>query len=227
MRAVPGACDATPRFRCTSSSEIAAGVMPEMRAAWPIVSGLPAFELLLHFGRQAAHLAIVEIRRNAQRFLRQLARDLVAAAGRYSPRIWSAPRPVRPPAASSTAGPAPGQCHAATHSVTPGRRSKSASAYSRSSGLPQHASAHRPRARPAGSRRSLASARARSRSRRASARTRPSARRRRCPAVRPCSVRRRSALSSRSCSRYSARDVNIRYGSVTPWVMRSSTSTPR
>jgi hypothetical protein len=47
------------------------------------------------------------------------------------------------------------------------------------------------------------------------------------PRRRPCSVRRRSALSSRSCSRYSARDVNIRYGSVTPRVMRSSTSTPR
>ena len=28
-----------PRFRCTSRSEIAAGVMPEMRAAWPSVSG--------------------------------------------------------------------------------------------------------------------------------------------------------------------------------------------
>ena len=31
---------AKPRFRCTSRSEIAAGVMPEMRAACPIVSGL-------------------------------------------------------------------------------------------------------------------------------------------------------------------------------------------
>ena len=30
---------AQPRFKCTSSSEIAAGVMPEMRAAWPMVSG--------------------------------------------------------------------------------------------------------------------------------------------------------------------------------------------
>ena len=27
------------RFKCTSRSEIAAGVMPWMRAAWPIVSG--------------------------------------------------------------------------------------------------------------------------------------------------------------------------------------------
>ena len=33
------ACGEKPRFRCTSSSEIAAGVMPEMRAAWPMVSG--------------------------------------------------------------------------------------------------------------------------------------------------------------------------------------------
>src|SRR5260221_10591718 len=30
----------TPRFRWTRSSEIAAGVIPEMREAWPIVSGL-------------------------------------------------------------------------------------------------------------------------------------------------------------------------------------------
>src|SRR5581483_316915 len=28
-----------PLFKCTSSSEIAAGVMPEMRDAWPMVSG--------------------------------------------------------------------------------------------------------------------------------------------------------------------------------------------
>ena len=47
------------------------------------------------------------------------------------------------------------------------------------------------------------------------------------PNARPASVSRRSALSSRNCSRYSARDVNIRYGSETPRVMRSSTSTPR
>ena len=40
-------------------------------------------------------------------------------------------------------------------------------------------------------------------------------------------VSRVSALSSRSCSRYSARLVNMRYGSVVPCVTRSSTSTPR
>src|SRR5258706_12565364 len=33
----------TPRFRWTSSNEIAAGVIPEMREAWPIVSGLCGF----------------------------------------------------------------------------------------------------------------------------------------------------------------------------------------
>src|SRR5689334_11005682 len=33
-------CAGIPRFRCTSSSEIAAGVTPEMRAACPNVSGL-------------------------------------------------------------------------------------------------------------------------------------------------------------------------------------------
>ena len=37
-----GATAPAPRFRWTSSSEMAAGVMPEMRAAWPTVSGLPA-----------------------------------------------------------------------------------------------------------------------------------------------------------------------------------------
>ena len=54
---------AAPRFRWTSNSEIAAGVMPEMRAAWPIVSGLCSVELLLRLGRQAAHVAVVEVRR--------------------------------------------------------------------------------------------------------------------------------------------------------------------
>ena len=29
-----------PRFTCTSNKEMAAGVMPEIRAAWPAVSGL-------------------------------------------------------------------------------------------------------------------------------------------------------------------------------------------
>src|SRR5688572_13388592 len=32
-----------PRFKCTSKSEIAAGVIPEIRAACPIVSGLNRF----------------------------------------------------------------------------------------------------------------------------------------------------------------------------------------
>ena len=31
---------AKPRFTCTSNNEMAAGVMPCMRAAWPTVSGL-------------------------------------------------------------------------------------------------------------------------------------------------------------------------------------------
>ena len=46
------------------------------------------------------------------------------------------------------------------------------------------------------------------------------------PSSRPFSVRRRSALSSRRISRYSAREVNMRYGSWVPRVIRSSTSTP-
>ena len=64
---------------------------------------------------------------------------------------------------------------------------------------------------------SIRSLRARNRSQRRSS-TRPTRR--------PSSVRRRSALSCRSRSRYSARLVNIRYGSSTPRVTRSSIRTP-
>ena len=46
------------------------------------------------------------------------------------------------------------------------------------------------------------------------------------PVLRAFSVRRRSALSCRSSSRYSAREVIILYGSLVPFVARSSTSTP-
>ncbi len=42
----------------------------------------------------------------------------------------------------------------------------------------------------------------------------------------PFLLNRRSALSARSVRRYSAREVNIRYGSLTPCVVRSSISTP-
>ena len=44
---------------------------------------------------------------------------------------------------------------------------------------------------------------------------------------RPFGVKRRSALSVRKSSRYSARDVNMRYGSRQPFVTRSSTMMPR
>jgi hypothetical protein len=47
------------------------------------------------------------------------------------------------------------------------------------------------------------------------------------PIVIPFPVRRWSALSARNVSRYSAREVNIRYGSVIPRVTRSSIITPR
>ena len=46
------------------------------------------------------------------------------------------------------------------------------------------------------------------------------------PTSRPRGVSRRSALSMRSSSRCSARDVNIRYGSRQPFVIRSSTRMP-
>ncbi len=47
------------------------------------------------------------------------------------------------------------------------------------------------------------------------------------PQPMPGPVSRRSALSERNDSRYSDREVNIRYGSLTPCVVRSSTITPR
>ena len=47
------------------------------------------------------------------------------------------------------------------------------------------------------------------------------------PSAIPLSVSRWSALSARKVSRYSAREVNMRYGSVTPRVTRSSIITPR
>jgi hypothetical protein len=46
------------------------------------------------------------------------------------------------------------------------------------------------------------------------------------PRLQASGVRRWSALSARSVSRYSARDVNMRYGSLTPRVTRSSIITP-
>jgi hypothetical protein len=46
------------------------------------------------------------------------------------------------------------------------------------------------------------------------------------PTRRPTGVNRASALSMRKCSRNSARDVNMRYGSSAPLVMRSSIKNP-
>src|SRR5271154_6811849 len=46
------------------------------------------------------------------------------------------------------------------------------------------------------------------------------------PAARPLAVRRESALSARQLMRYSLREVNMRYGSLTPFVIRSSIRMP-
>ena len=75
-------------------------------------------------------------------------------------------------------------------------------------------------------RRSLRADRDSARAAPAAPRTRPSARRRPARSSRPRGVSRRSALSMRSSSRCSARDVNIRYGSRQPRVVRSSTRMP-
>ena len=132
---------AKPRFRCTSSSEIAAGVTPEMRAAWPIVSGLCRLSFCCTSVGESAHRAVVEIARAARGFLAAALRaissllpvDVARVLGRDldllgDERIGDRRRPRR--AASS-----------ATHRSTPGRRSSSASVYSRSIGWPSTRSA--------------------------------------------------------------------------------------
>ena len=55
-----------PRFRCTSSSEIAAGVMPEMRAAWPIVSGRCWLSFCCTSVDRPRTVAVVEVRAAAR-----------------------------------------------------------------------------------------------------------------------------------------------------------------
>ena len=55
-------------------------------------------ELLAHLGRQAAHVGVVEVRRQAQRFLRERARDLVVLAVDVARVLGRRSRPARRPA---------------------------------------------------------------------------------------------------------------------------------
>ena len=109
---------------------------------------------------------------------------------------------------------------------TPGRRNRSARLYSCSSAFPSRRSASA--AGTVAGRTQVARSRCSSRSRHSrfvsKACQRASSTRPNCL---PNAVSRRSALSSRRRSRYSARLVNMRYGSVTPLVTKSSTRTPR
>ena len=61
-----GARPRSPRFRWTSNSEIAAGVMPGDARGLADRFRLVRVQFLLRLGRQSAHVAIVEIRRKAQ-----------------------------------------------------------------------------------------------------------------------------------------------------------------
>ena len=74
------------RFRYTSSSEIAAGVTPEIREAWPTVSGRVLLELLPHLVRQAAHLRVVEVRGKREVFVVLVPARPRPAGARCSPR---------------------------------------------------------------------------------------------------------------------------------------------
>ena len=130
----------SPRFKCTSSNAIAAGVMPEMRAAWPIVSGLCRLSLCCDLGREAAHRAVIEIERQARGSPAPRAARSLPAAGRCSPRTWSRPRPAR-----RRSGPRPRRPRRAASSATrtsrPAGAGAPASVYSRSIGCPSTRSA--------------------------------------------------------------------------------------
>ena len=195
-----------------------------MRAAWPSVSGRCRASICRTSNDSAAHRGVVERRpAGRRRSACAAALDLARSACRCSRRTRAESR-----CCSITGRPAAGRARRAVFHVkhrsgraaparrrsskpTPGRRSRSTSAVLAAQ-LRQAA-----RRRPAAGPTQVACSRAVSReTSSACARRPPSARRRPAPRRRPTSVRRTSALSSRSCSRYSARLVNIRYGSVTP-----------
>ena len=145
-----------PFFRWTSSSEIAAGVTPEMRDAWPSVSGPVPGQLLPHLERQRRDLRVVELGRQPQALVGRGALDLfvllVDVAGvldadldlldhRVGQRRRPAPRAafhVKQPASGPRRSPPP---RPPASKPTPGRRSRSARLYSCSSALPSRRSA--------------------------------------------------------------------------------------
>ena len=84
-------------FRCTSSSEIAAGVMPEMREARPSVSGRCLASFWRASKRQRRDLAVVQVRRQLQVLVVRARARPRRFAGRCSRRTWRRSRPARSP----------------------------------------------------------------------------------------------------------------------------------
>ena len=78
-------------FRCTSSSDTAAGVIPGMREAWPSVAGTDLDQFLAHFVRQADHLVVIDLVRQSGFFMfATVALDLLLPGARGNPS--NAPR---------------------------------------------------------------------------------------------------------------------------------------
>ena len=196
------------------STATAAGVTPGMRSAWPSVSGAPASaaERLRATGRARAR------------------REIGAESGAVRPSC-ALDLALLPPQVA-------GVLHRGFRARDVERRRRRRSSSKRGTAvrprrlreadlrLPQqlarrHAFAGRRRTQRL--RRAIARFRS-NRARRASNRSHRSSSTR--PASRPVGVSRRSALSIRSSSRCSARDVNMRYGSRQPLVIRSSTRMP-
>ena len=100
------------------------GVTPEMRAAWPSVSGRCA-RASAALRRQAAHLAVIEVRGQRERSPVLAGARPRRAGARCSPRTCLRSRPARRPRHRRRRAPAPGSVISARVRHA-GRRSKSA-----------------------------------------------------------------------------------------------------
>ena len=70
-----------PRFfKCTSKSEIAAGVTPEILDAWPKCFRTLLVEFLAHFDRQRGDVEVIEALRQLQVFVVVVAFDFLGLA---------------------------------------------------------------------------------------------------------------------------------------------------
>ena len=193
-------------FELDEKVAISDGLMPLIRPAWPIESGRTRSKFLPGLGTKLWDRVIVEIGGNPFFLESDESGRPARAGGRCSRRTWPRSSPDR-------SRPAEGRLRRGRGRAT-ADRSRS---FRVGVGIGK-ACRRRSRVRGAG--------RASGRSRRGATRIAPSAHRRPDRRCRPSSVSRRSALSWRSINRYSARLVNMRYGSSTPRVTRSSISTP-